>query len=76
MRDALFRPLHDLRISVTDRCNLRCSYCMPADACRQFVFKRHHELLRFEEIVRIARQAVALGVRKIRLSGGEPLLRH
>jgi cyclic pyranopterin phosphate synthase len=76
MRDALFRPLHDLRISVTDRCNLRCSYCMPADACRHFVFKRHHELLRFEEIVRIARQAVALGVRKIRLSGGEPLLRH
>ena len=75
--DNLQRPLRDLRISVTDRCNLRCTYCMPGEVFgRNFVFLRHAELLRFEEIVRIARQCLALGVRKIRLSGGEPLLRR
>jgi cyclic pyranopterin phosphate synthase len=75
--DALRRPLRDLRISVTDRCNLRCAYCMPCEVFgRDFVFLRHAELLSFEEIVRVARQGIALGVRKIRLSGGEPLLRH
>ncbi|MDR1934835.1 MAG: GTP 3',8-cyclase MoaA [Candidatus Accumulibacter sp.] len=75
--DALRRPLRDLRISVTDRCNLRCAYCMPREVFgRDFVFLRHADLLSFEEIVRVARQGVALGVRKIRLSGGEPLLRR
>ncbi|MDR3087865.1 MAG: GTP 3',8-cyclase MoaA [Azoarcus sp.] len=75
--DNLQRPLHDLRISVTDRCNLRCTYCMPREVFgKNFVFLRHAELLSFEEILRVARQGVALGVRKIRLSGGEPLLRH
>ncbi|MCL2076437.1 MAG: GTP 3',8-cyclase MoaA [Betaproteobacteria bacterium] len=62
---------------MTDRCNLRCAYCMPGELFgRDFVFLRHAELLSFEEIVRVARQCIALGVRKIRLSGGEPLLRH
>ncbi|MDR2925243.1 MAG: GTP 3',8-cyclase MoaA [Azoarcus sp.] len=71
------RPLRDLRISVTDRCNLRCAYCMPGEVFgRDFVFLRHAELLSFEEILRVVQQCVALGVRKIRLSGGEPLLRH
>jgi cyclic pyranopterin phosphate synthase len=75
--DGLRRPLHDLRISVTDRCNLRCAYCMPREVFgRKFIFLRHADLLSFEEIVRVARQGIALGVRKIRLSGGEPLLRH
>ncbi|MDR0233341.1 MAG: radical SAM protein, partial [Zoogloeaceae bacterium] len=75
--DSLRRPLRDLRISVTDRCNLRCDYCMPGTAFgRDFVFLRHADLLSFEEVVRVARQCIALGARKIRLSGGEPLLRH
>ncbi|MDR0700859.1 MAG: GTP 3',8-cyclase MoaA [Azoarcus sp.] len=75
--DKLCRPLRDLRISVTDRCNLRCTYCMPREIFgREFIFLRHADLLSFEEIVRIARQGIALGVRKIRLSGGEPLLRR
>jgi len=75
--DTLQRPLRDLRISVTDRCNLRCTYCMP----REF-FDTHHaflpraELLNFEEITRLAQSFVALGVQKIRLTGGEPLLRR
>jgi cyclic pyranopterin phosphate synthase len=69
--------LRDLRVSVTDRCNLRCVYCMPREIFgRDFVFLRHADLLSFEEIVRVARQCVALGARKIRLSGGEPLLRR
>jgi len=75
--DILGRPLRDLRISVTDRCNLRCTYCMPREVFgKGFVFLRRSELLSFEEITRIARLAIELGVRKIRLSGGEPLLRH
>src|SRR5438094_4186319 len=70
------RRMHDLRISVTDRCNFRCVYCMPKDVFgRDYPFLPHSELLTFEEIVRLARICVALGVRKIRLTGGEPLLR-
>lgn len=75
--DTLQRPLRDLRISVTDRCNLRCTYCMPRE-----VFDKHHvflpraELLSFEEIERLARSFISLGVNKIRLTGGEPLLRR
>jgi len=74
--DALGRPLHDLRISVTDRCNFRCVYCMPKDVFdKQYEFLPHSALLSFEEITRVARQFVAHGVHKIRLTGGEPLLR-
>ena len=75
--DTLARPLRDLRISVTDRCNLRCTYCMPREVFgKDFAFLPRAELLSFEEITRLARIAVDLGVRKLRLSGGEPLLRH
>lgn len=75
--DQLQRPLRDLRISVTDRCNFRCAYCMPRDVFgKGFVFLKRTELLSFEEIVRFARLAIELGVGKIRLTGGEPLLRH
>lgn len=75
--DTLQRPLRDLRISVTDRCNLRCTYCMPREVFgKGFIFLQRAELLSFEEITRVARQFVDLGVRKIRLSGGEPLMRH
>ena len=71
------RPLRDLRISVTDRCNFRCVYCMPKSIFgRDFVFMERDELLTFEEITRIAGIAVAHGVQKIRLTGGEPLLRR
>jgi cyclic pyranopterin phosphate synthase len=74
--DALGRPLRDLRISVTDRCNFRCSYCMPREVFdKDYSFLPHSSLLSFEEIVRTARLFVAHGVRKIRLTGGEPLLR-
>ncbi len=74
--DALGRPLRDLRISVTDRCNFRCSYCMPKDVFdKDYPYLPHRSLLTFEEITRVARQFVAHGVRKIRLTGGEPLLR-
>ena len=70
------RPLRDLRISVTDRCNFRCVYCMPKQIFgRDFVFMEREELLTFEEISRLARIAVGHGVEKIRLTGGEPLLR-
>jgi cyclic pyranopterin phosphate synthase len=74
--DTRGRALHDLRISVTDRCNFRCVYCMPKDVFgRDYPFLPHDALLTFEEITRVARAFVALGVRKIRLTGGEPLLR-
>ena len=74
--DTLARPLRDLRISVTDRCNFRCSYCMPkAVFTPQYDFLPHSSLLSFEEITRLARLFVAHGVHKIRLTGGEPLLR-
>src|SRR5215813_12540791 len=69
-----FGRIHtDLRISVTDRCNIRCFYCMPAENVR---FKPRNELLTFEEIVRFVRVVTKLGVDKLRLTGGEPLLRH
>lgn len=75
--DAFDRPLRDLRISVTDRCNFRCTYCMPKEIFgHDFPFLPREELLSFEEIERVARIAVGLGVRKIRLTGGEPLLRR
>jgi GTP 3',8-cyclase len=75
--DTLGRPLHDLRISVTDRCNFRCVYCMPKEVFgRDYRFLDRRELLTFEEIERLARSFVRRGVRKIRLTGGEPLLRR
>ncbi len=75
--DTLARPLHDLRISVIDRCNFRCPYCMPEDQyAHDHVFLAKDERLRFEEIERLARAFVANGVRKLRLTGGEPLLRR
>lgn len=74
--DRLDRPLRDLRISVTDRCNFRCSYCMPKEVFdKDYQYLPHASLLSFEEITRLARQFLAHGVRKIRLTGGEPLLR-
>ena len=70
------RPLHDLRISVMDRCNFRCPYCMPKDAFHEhYRFLRSQERLSFDEIVRLSRLFASLGVRKLRLTGGEPLLR-
>lgn len=76
LADTLGRPLRDLRISVTDRCNFRCSYCMPKEVFdKNYQYLPHASLLSFEEITRLARQFLAHGVRKIRLTGGEPLLR-
>ncbi len=76
MFDKLTRPLRDLRISVTDRCNFRCRYCMPRESFeKDHPFLPHAELLTFEEITRLAKIFHTLGVRKIRLTGGEPLLR-
>jgi GTP 3',8-cyclase len=76
VKDKLNRPLRDLRISVIDRCNFRCQYCMPAELFGpDFVFLPKSELLSYEEIERIAKIFVGLGVEKIRLTGGEPLLR-
>ncbi|MFJ9449517.1 GTP 3',8-cyclase MoaA [Herbaspirillum sp. NPDC101397] len=76
LADALMRPLHDLRISVTDRCNFRCVYCMPKEVFdKDYSFLPHSSLLSFEEITRLATLFVAHGVEKIRLTGGEPLLR-
>lgn len=76
LRDVFGRPWRDLRISVTDRCNFRCPYCMPAEFYSEnHSFMPREELLRFEEITRIARLAVELGVCKLRITGGEPLLR-
>nr|WP_295783022.1 GTP 3',8-cyclase MoaA [Rhodoferax sp.] len=76
LRDTLGRNLRDLRISVTDRCNFRCGYCMPKEIFdKDYHYLPHASLLSFEEIVRIARQFVNHGVQKIRLTGGEPLLR-
>jgi len=75
--DRLGRRLRDLRISVTDRCNFRCTYCMPREVYgAAFRFLPHADLLTFEELTRVARVAVGLGVVKIRLTGGEPLLRR
>jgi GTP 3',8-cyclase len=75
-RDVLGRPLRDLRISVMDRCNFRCPYCMPREQYHErYKFLGSHERLSFDEIVRLSRLFVKLGVRKLRLTGGEPLLR-
>jgi len=74
--DGLNRPIHDLRVSVTDRCNFRCVYCMPKETFgKGYEFLSKNELLSFEEIVRIVKAFSLLGVRKIRLTGGEPLVR-
>lgn len=76
LSDLRNRPLHDLRISVTDRCNFRCNYCMPKEVFnKNYRYLPHGDLLNFEEITRLAKVFVDLGVRKIRLTGGEPLLR-
>ncbi len=76
LEDRLGRPLHDLRISVTDRCNFRCPYCMPRDFFgAEFPFLPRREILSFEEIHRLVKICHRLGVRKVRLTGGEPLLR-
>src|SRR5438477_10930290 len=75
--DAYSRPLYDLRISVTDRCNFRCVYCMPKEIFGgDFAFLRRDELLTYEEIARVARAFVRNGAEKLRLTGGEPLLRR
>jgi cyclic pyranopterin phosphate synthase len=75
-RDRLGRPLHDLRISVMDRCNFRCPYCMPRETFHEnYRFLKSTERLSFDEITRLTRLFVQLGVKKVRLTGGEPLLR-
>ncbi|HLI30137.1 MAG TPA: GTP 3',8-cyclase MoaA [Terriglobia bacterium] len=73
IHDALHRPLRSLRISVTDRCNLRCRYCMPEE---EYTWLRRDEILSFEEVEFLAEIFASLGVEKVRLTGGEPLLRH
>src|SRR5579863_5829108 len=76
VRDTLQRPIHDLRISVTDKCNFRCPYCMPIDTYGEnYAFLPKSAVLSFEEIERLARLFVRAGVKKIRLTGGEPLVR-
>jgi GTP 3',8-cyclase len=77
LTDALKRPLRDLRVSVTDRCNFRCPYCMPKEVFgRDFAFVEREALLTLEEIARVARVFADLGTKKVRLTGGEPLLRR
>src|SRR6266700_6232736 len=73
VHDTLRRPLASLRLSVTDRCNLRCRYCMPED---EYVWLPRTAILTFEEIARLTGAFAELGVHKVRLTGGEPLLRH
>lgn len=75
IKDTLGRQIKDLRFSVIDACNFRCPYCMPAEIFDHFTFLRKDELLSFEEITRLIKQFVAMGVTKIRLTGGEPLVR-
>ena len=75
--DRLGRRMHDLRISVTDRCNFRCTYCMPAEVFgRDYAFLPRRQILTFEEVARLARLFVALGVEKLRITGGEPTVRR
>lgn len=75
--DAFGRPIRDLRISVTDRCNFRCSYCMPAEVYgERYRFLPREEILSYEEIARLARLFIELGVTKLRITGGEPLVRQ
>ena len=74
--DALGRPIHDLRISVMDRCNFRCPYCMPRETFHEaYRFLKSSERLDFAEVLRLARIFVRAGVKKLRITGGEPLLR-
>ncbi|MFS0787849.1 GTP 3',8-cyclase MoaA [Shouchella sp. 1P09AA] len=76
VEDQLSRPLRDLRISIMDKCNFRCTYCMPKEIFgKDYVFMKEEELLTFGEIVQTANQFAALGVNKLRITGGEPLLR-
>src|SRR5882672_6474283 len=75
--DVFRRPLRDLRVSVTDRCNFRCVYCMPKEIFgKDYAFLPQKEVLTFEEIARLVRIFVELGVQKVRLTGGEPLVRR
>ena len=75
--DKFRRPLRDLRVSVTDRCNFRCPYCMPAEIYgERYQFLPRNDLLTFEEITRIVNITVGLGVKKVRITGGEPLVRQ
>src|SRR5829696_948807 len=77
LRDAMGRPLRDLRISVTDRCNFRCVYCMPKEVFgKDYAFLERRALLTFEEIARLASIVARLGIEKVRLTGGEPLVRR
>ncbi len=77
MKDLLGRPLHDLRISLTDKCNFRCRYCMPVEVFGPgYRFLPREDILTFDEIVTLTKATVALGVSKVRLTGGEPLLRR
>ncbi|HJX47058.1 MAG TPA: radical SAM protein [Gaiellaceae bacterium] len=77
MRDTLGRPLQTLRVSITDRCNFRCVYCMPRDVFgRDHTFLARSELLTLEEITRVARAFARLGVRTVHITGGEPLVRR
>jgi len=77
LRDSYGRAIRDLRVSLTDRCNFRCVYCMPREVFdSNYRFLRHEDILSFEEIARLARVFVGLGVNKIRLTGGEPLVRR
>ncbi len=73
LRDSYNRRINYLRVSITDRCNLRCHYCMPKEGVSQF---NHSEILRYEEILRLAVLAVSKGITKIRVTGGEPLVRR
>ena len=76
-RDALGRSIRDLRISVTDRCNFRCVYCMPREIFGpDYAFVPRDELLRLEEVARIAKVFAACGVKKVRITGGEPMIRR
>lgn len=79
-KDKLGREMRDIRISITDRCNFRCFYCMPADPANRdggkYTFLPKHEILSFEEIVRLGKIFISLGIKKIRLTGGEPLMRE
>ncbi|MDG1541746.1 MAG: GTP 3',8-cyclase MoaA [Candidatus Thalassarchaeaceae archaeon] len=77
VRDALARPLRDLRISVTDRCNFRCSYCMPREVFNEdYPYLAREEILSFEELEHLVASLIPLGIEKVRLTGGEPLLRR
>ncbi|MGD8457880.1 MAG: GTP 3',8-cyclase MoaA [Anaerolineales bacterium] len=75
LTDTLNRPLRDLRISVTDRCNFRCIYCMPKQIYKDHHFLPHEEVLTFEEITHLVKLATSLGIKKVRITGGEPLMR-